>query len=89
MLHAPSHRQDNIYYSLCFTSRGAMVGITHFGGMKSIFQTSGSIVLIGGHEFQQVFSDAHCRDVCVKRTCGFRFIQIANHHTFLFLIFTH
>ena len=26
LLYAPSHRQDNIYHSLCYTSRGALVG---------------------------------------------------------------
>ena len=25
-LYAPSHRQDNIYHSLCYTSRGALAG---------------------------------------------------------------
>ena len=26
LLYAPSHRQDSIYHSLCYTSRGALVG---------------------------------------------------------------
>ena len=26
ILYAPSHRQDNIYHSLCYTSRGALAG---------------------------------------------------------------
>ena len=26
LLYAPSHRQDNTYHSLCFTSRGALAG---------------------------------------------------------------
>ena len=26
LLYAPSHRQDNTYHSLCYTSRGALVG---------------------------------------------------------------
>ena len=26
LLHAPSHRQDNTYHSLCYTSRGALAG---------------------------------------------------------------
>ena len=26
LLYAPSHRQDNIYHSLCYTSRGALAG---------------------------------------------------------------
>ena len=25
-IYAPSHRQDNIYHSLCYTSRGALAG---------------------------------------------------------------
>ena len=26
LLYAPSHRQDNTYHSLCYTSRGALAG---------------------------------------------------------------
>ena len=26
LLYAPSHRQDSTYYSLCYTSRGALAG---------------------------------------------------------------
>ena len=26
LLYAPSHRQDNTYHGLCYTSRGALVG---------------------------------------------------------------
>ena len=26
LLYAPSHRQDNTYYGLCYTSRGALAG---------------------------------------------------------------
>ena len=26
LLYAPSHRQDNIYHGLCYTSRGALAG---------------------------------------------------------------
>ena len=28
LLYAPSHRQDNTYHSLCYTSRGALAGTT-------------------------------------------------------------
>ena len=28
LLYAPSHRQDNAYHGLCYTSRGALVGTT-------------------------------------------------------------
>ena len=28
LLYAPSHRQDNIYHGLCYTSRGALAGTT-------------------------------------------------------------
>ena len=27
LLYAPSHRQDNTYHSLCYTSRGALAGM--------------------------------------------------------------
>ena len=27
LLYAPSHRQDNTYHGLCYTSRGALAGI--------------------------------------------------------------
>ena len=28
LLYAPSHRQDNTYHGLCYTSRGALAGTT-------------------------------------------------------------
>ena len=33
LLYAPSHRQDNTYHGLCYTSRGALAG-TRNGSMK-------------------------------------------------------
>ena len=30
LLHAPSHRQDSTYHSLCYTSRGALAGTHKF-----------------------------------------------------------
>ena len=33
LLYAPSHKQDNTYYSLCYTSRKALVG------MRNIYYT--------------------------------------------------
>ena len=29
LLYAPSHRQDNTYHSLCYTSRGALAGMRY------------------------------------------------------------
>ena len=29
LLYAPSHRQDNTYHSLCYTSRGTLAGTRH------------------------------------------------------------
>ena len=29
LLYAPSHRQDNTYHGLCYTSRGALAGTRH------------------------------------------------------------
>ena len=36
LLYAPSHRQDNTYHGLCYTSRGALAG-TRNSSMGSIF----------------------------------------------------
>ena len=33
LLYAPSHRQDNTYHSLCYTSRGALAGTTRNSSM--------------------------------------------------------
>ena len=32
LLYAPSHRQDNTYHSLCYTSRGALAGMRNRRG---------------------------------------------------------
>ena len=39
LLYAPSHRQDNTYYGLCYTSRGALAGTRNssMGGMRTGF----------------------------------------------------
>ena len=33
-LYAPSHRQDNTYHGLCYTSRGALAGTIMFQQFK-------------------------------------------------------
>ena len=43
LLYAPSHRQDNTYYGLCYTSRGALAGTRNssMGGCdKCLLSTS-------------------------------------------------
>ena len=36
LLYAPSHRQDNTYHGLCYTSRGALAGTRNSCGMVHI-----------------------------------------------------
>ena len=35
LLYAPTHRQDNTYHSLCYTSRGALAGTRNISQIKS------------------------------------------------------
>ena len=42
LLYAPSHRQDNTYHGLCYTSRGALAG-TRNSSMGSFSKTDHSI----------------------------------------------
>ena len=35
LLYAPSHRQDNTYHGLCYTSRGALAGTRNIANEKS------------------------------------------------------
>ena len=47
ILYAPSHRQDNTYHSLCYTSRGALVGTRNRITLKPLINVnfiSGSLV---------------------------------------------
>ena len=37
LLYAPSHRQDNTYHGLCYTSRGALVGTRIYLTMHATF----------------------------------------------------
>ena len=37
ILYAPSHRQDNTYHSLCYTSRGALAGMRKATGTMKAF----------------------------------------------------
>ena len=37
LLHAPSHRQDNTYHGLCYTSRGVLAGMRN-SSMGTTFQ---------------------------------------------------
>ena len=36
LLYAPSHRQDNTYHGLCYTSRGALAGTRNIHKLKTI-----------------------------------------------------
>ena len=40
LLYAPSHRQDNTYHSLCYTSRGALAGMR-----KDLFRSGSASVV--------------------------------------------
>ena len=40
LLYAPSHRQDNTYHGLCYTSRGAMAGTTLWKSICSWYDGS-------------------------------------------------
>ena len=42
LLYAPSHRQDNTYHSLCYTSHGALAG-TRNSSMGALEMTAGCI----------------------------------------------
>ena len=35
LLYAPSHRQDNTYHGLCYTSRGALAGTRYSKGVQN------------------------------------------------------
>ena len=37
LLYAPSHRQDNTYHSLCYTSRGALAGTRNMSWLKCVY----------------------------------------------------
>ena len=47
LLYAPSHRQDNTYHSLCYTSRGALAGTRNssmgklYDGPLNVIRTAG------------------------------------------------
>ena len=43
LLYAPSHRQDNTYHGLCYTSRGALAG-TRNSSMGSLFETTSHLL---------------------------------------------
>ena len=38
LLYAPSHRQDNIYHGLCYTSRGALAGTRNSSNPERVFK---------------------------------------------------
>ena len=39
LLYAPSHRQDNTYHGLCYTSRGALAGTQSIKGRNDLIYT--------------------------------------------------
>ena len=45
LLYAPSHRQDNIYHGLCYTSRGALAGTRNNSMVRSKSNKSFSTLL--------------------------------------------
>ena len=46
LLYAPSHRQDNTYHGLCYTSRGALAGMRIKVVMSLRFNTFSSLIKI-------------------------------------------
>ena len=56
LLYAPSHRQDNTYHSLCYTSRGALAG-TRNSSMGPPHE--GSIVLGQMQHFSAQYTQIH------------------------------
>ena len=45
LLYAPSHRQDNTYHSLCYTSHGALAGTRPVLGVVLVSDLSSTIIL--------------------------------------------
>ena len=63
LLYAPSHRQDNTYHGLCYTSRGALAG-TRNRSMGPLHE--GSI-------------RRSCVCVCIYHMCMYLFIYLYTH----------
>ena len=55
LLYAPSHRQDNTYHGLCYTSRGALAGTRKFNESPLVRFISGNGIEVLGHDVH-----AHC-----------------------------
>ena len=51
LLYAPSHRQDNTYHGLCYTSRGALAGTRHI--LMSVESNQGYNMNYSGPLFNQ------------------------------------
>ena len=58
LLYAPSHRQDNTYYGLCYTSRGALAGTRTTSVMLLLALNSYSST---GFNSDNVFKEHFCK----------------------------
>ena len=56
LLYAPSHRQDNTYHGLCYTSRGALAGMRNSSMGRSIY---GKITILIFCLLTACFEDTH------------------------------
>ena len=55
LLYTPSHRQDNTYHGLCYTSRGALAG-TRNSSMGVFYSTNISVSVAGAGDYTRAMA---------------------------------
>ena len=66
LLYAPSHRQDNTYHGLCYTSRGELAGMRNSSmgpPHDALIDSQKHLVLSYSHPALNYFTGAGCRSV--------------------------
>ena len=77
LLYAPSHRQDNTYHCLCYTSRGALAGTRNSfvstesqpGFNAKVFEWVNNVLYAANHTYIYIYIYTHVHTRVCARTC--------------------
>ena len=65
LLYAPSHRQDNTYHSLCYTSRGALAGMRNSSMGPPLYCMETNVYRTMNKTQVNIFVNHMCRFQCL------------------------
>ena len=78
LLYAPSHRQDNTYHGLCYTSRGALAGTRNSSILNRKAEKKKKEIGLCENGHTPFRKKNHNMCICVQRISVFQLMQTTN-----------